>query len=320
MNPFLNQAVNLPRRAWGPKLRRWSGASLGAIAVSLSLLAPALAGDPFRPNNPRGIGDNTQAAFESIFKDGNYPAAQAQLDAALRNGEASDPLVQAMLASMAYLDGDMQEMAARASLTQSTAAALMDSDPLRGNLYSAVGVFLEGATIFETQGAARGTPVALRMLQQVFSYMNAAERIDPTDPELSLVKGYMDLLLAVNLPFVDPQQAIERLDAQAYPAYLAQRGLALGYRDLNQPERALAAVNRALETAPNNPELHYLKGQIYAKMGNRTNGLIYFARAVEKVDQLPRPVARDVLFEHCRLEGQQSGQACLNEAAAAVGL
>lgn len=320
MHPFLSQPATPSHRLWGRNLRRWGGASLGAIAVSFSLLAPALAGDPFRPNNPRGIGDSTQAAFESIFKDGNYPAAQQKLDEALRNGEASDPLVQAMLASMAYLDGDMQEMAARADLTKSTAAALMDRDPLRGNLYSAVGVFLEGATVFETQGAARGTPTALRMLQQVFSYMNAAERIDPNDPELSLVKGYMDLLLAVNLPFVNPQQAIDRLDAQAYPAYLAQRGLALGYRDLNQPDRALAAVNRALETAPDNPELHYLKGQIYAKMGNRTDGLANFARAVEKVDQLPRPVARDVLFENCRLEGELSGQACLDAAAEATGL
>jgi hypothetical protein len=43
------------------------------------------------------------------------------------------------------------------------------------------------------------------------------KKVDPNDPELNLITGYMDLMLAVNLPFSDPAQAIERLEKYGSP-------------------------------------------------------------------------------------------------------
>jgi hypothetical protein len=52
-------------------------------------------------------------------------------------------------------------LATKAALTKSTAADLGSADPLRSNLYEAVGIFLEGAHILQTEGVAQGTPKAL---------------------------------------------------------------------------------------------------------------------------------------------------------------
>jgi len=51
------------------------GASL-AVMVMVNWMGPGLAGDPFRKNNPRPIGDKTEAAFNAIFKQGNYLEAK----------------------------------------------------------------------------------------------------------------------------------------------------------------------------------------------------------------------------------------------------
>jgi hypothetical protein len=69
---------------------------------------------------------------------------------------------------------------------------------------------------------------ALSKLQKVFQYLDEAKKIDPKDPELNLLTGYMDLMLAVNLPFSDPAQAVEKLEKYAAPSYLAYRGIAVG--------------------------------------------------------------------------------------------
>jgi tetratricopeptide (TPR) repeat protein len=96
----------------------------------------------------------------------------------------------------------------------------------------------------------------------VFQYLETAEKANPTDPELNLLKGYMDLILAVNLPFSSPQEAIERLETYGSPDYLVDRGIALAYRNLKQYDQALQFIDNALKATPNNPELMYLKGQI----------------------------------------------------------
>ncbi len=77
--------------------------------------------------------------------------------------------------------------------------------------------------VFQTEGAVSVIP----RLQQVFQYLETAEKVNPTDPELNLLKGYMDLILAVNLPFSSPQEAIQRLETYGSPDYLVDRGIAL---------------------------------------------------------------------------------------------
>ncbi|NJN20305.1 MAG: hypothetical protein HC812_02720 [Leptolyngbya sp. RL_3_1] len=272
---------------------------------------PAFAGDPFRTSSPRtSISESTEAAFYAVFRDGDYVTAQSLLDDA--DATATDPLHHAMLASLAYLEGEagLPELLNRALLTQDAAAGLMRRDPLRGHLYGAVGIFLEGAHVLQTQGIARGTPQVLGMLQDVFDEMDAAERIDPNDPELSLIKGFMDLLLAVNLPFANPEQAIARLAAHGRPVYVAQRGIAVGYRDLGEYEQALEAVNAALVAVDNakagentNPDLLQLKAQILAGMGERENSAAVYTEALTYTDQLPAATVARLIFDRCVVQG-----------------
>lgn len=282
-----------------------------ALSLSVGMALPTLAADPFRPNDSsHNIGDNTQAAFEAIFKEGNYDKAEGLLETAEQN-EPNEPLVHAMLASMAYLEGDsgLPEVARRADLTKEKAQALMATDPLRGHLYTAVGTFLEGAYVLKTQGVARGTPRALGLLQQVFSEMDAAESINAADPELNLLKGYMDLLLAVNLPFSNPEEAIANMTEHGSPVYLTQRGVALGYRDLGRYTDAINAVDRAIAAAPQNPELFYLKAQILRRQGAKAASVEMFQRALDSAEQLPPALANRIVREQCGAE-EVSGAQC----------
>jgi tetratricopeptide (TPR) repeat protein len=268
---------------------------------------PAWAGDPFRSSNPSTtIGEQTEAAFYSMFREGNYTEAVAILRAA--EGEGDDPLYQAMMAAFAYLEDDYDGLLEYAEDTQAVAEAMIASPntttELRGHLYMAVGIFLEGAHVLRTDGLAEGTPRALRMLQQVFNHLDAAEDINPNDPELSLLKGFMDLLLAVNLPFSNPDNAIARLNNYGAPAYVAQRGIAIGYRDLGQYDQALAAVDQAIAAAgTDNPDLLYLKAQILNLMGRSNDALDYFAQALAMSSQLPDGLVQQMRWEYCATPG-----------------
>lgn len=285
------------------RLRPWLA---GTLALTLGLPAlPAWAADPFRPNDPHDIGETSEAAFYAMFQEGDYVEADALIQTALQT-EPNEPMIQAMAAAMAYLDGDWAELERRAQTTQQTAQALMATDPLRGNLYLAVGIFLEGGYILQTQGIARGTPMALRMLQQVFGYLGEAEKIDRNDPELSLLKGFMDLLLAVNLPFANPDQAIARL-RNGYPPYLSHRGIALGLRDLERYDEALVEVEKALNTAAENPDLIYLKAQIYRLKGEDSTSVPLYEQALTYADQMPDSLVEQIRFEHCLAEGFDGG-------------
>ncbi|MDJ0538598.1 MAG: Sll0314/Alr1548 family TPR repeat-containing protein, partial [Microcystis sp. M53603_WE2] len=232
------------------------GASL-AVMVVVNWIGPGLAGDPFRKTNPRPIGDKTEAAFNAIFKQGNYLEAKKLIVEATEK-EPQEPLSHAMRASLAFTDQDWNTLKTYSEKTKEAAKQIQGSDPLRGNLYLAVGSFLEGTYVFQTEGAVSAIP----RLQEVFQYLETAEKVNPTDPELNLLKGYMDLILAVNLPFSSPQEAIERLETYGSPDYLVDRGIALAYRDLKQYDQALRFIDNALKATPDNPELMYLKGQI----------------------------------------------------------
>ncbi|MDC0833564.1 hypothetical protein AY599_17580 [Leptolyngbya valderiana BDU 20041] len=288
------------------------GTSALMLAVS-SLASVAIAGDPFRSENPHDIGDKTEKAFEAFFKDSHYPNAEAYLDDALES-EADDPIVPAMKASLLYLkepdelEAEFQEYAAA---TLAAADALLENDPLRGNIYLAVGHFLEGGYILKTEGVVRGVPKALQKLQLVFQHLDRAADIDATDPELNIIKGYMDLMLAVSLPFANPDRPIERLREHAAPEYLAQRGLAVGYRDLERLDEAMEAVDRTLELTPSNPEVMYLKGQIYVEKGQHAESLAWFDRALAMREQLLDDLVRQIERERnkAQREVEENGDA-----------
>jgi len=283
------------------------------VGLSVGAALPGFAADPFRAGTASAqhdIGPLTESAFEAIFKQGDYVKAMSILEEAEKT-EANEPLVHAMMASMAYLQGDFDGVATRASQTQAAAESLRVSDPMRAHLYAAVGTFLEGAYVLKTQGVAKGTPAALGMLQEVFGELDEAEALDATDPELNLLKGFMDLMLAVNLPFSNPEDAIERMDDYGSPVYLTQRGIALGHRDLGNYDQALSAVAQAIAAAPNNPELHYLKGQILTKQGARGDSTAAFNKALDYADQLPTALVRQMTWEGCVAAGQLTGDECV---------
>lgn len=283
------------------------GAIISTSVVTLSLwVSPTLAKDPFRDTNQHEIGDKTEAAFKAIFKDGNYTVADGYLQQA-ESSEPNEPLAYAMKASLAYTKKDLKSLSSYGQKTLLTAQQLITTDPLRGNLYAAVGHFLQGAAVLARDGTVRGTPQALSELRQVYQYMDKAEAISSTDPEVNLLRGYMDLMIAVNLPFSNPDQAIERLEKFAGPRYLADRGLAIGYRDLDQYTEALGSVERALQATGDNPELFYLKAQILVEQGrNQKNPALFqdaltnFDKAIAKKEQLPDRLVKQIERERTK--------------------
>lgn len=287
--------------AKGIFVKRLCSAIASAAAITLTALGtPALA-DPFRPSDPRAFDGQLEAAFNAMFVDGNYVEAQSLLESA----SDSDPMTHAMQASFAYLESDWDILGMEAEQTLAAAQQLMASDPLRGNLYTAVGHFMEGAYTISTQGTVQATPIVLNKLRLVFDHLRTAEEIDPQDPELNLIKGYMDLMLAVNLPFSSPDQAIERLQTYGAPSYLVQRGLAIAYRDLENLEAALGAVDLAIAETPNNPDLYYLKAQILRLDGELQQSLQNFERALEQASNYPPSLAVQIAYEMCRTRNQQ---------------
>ena len=267
---------------------------------------PSVAADPFPRSQPRNIGDNTEAAFKAIFKQGDYQAAQEHLQKAI-SSEPNEPLAYAIQASLAYNNNDLSTLESYSAKTLDTAKKLIDSDPLRGNLYAAVGHFLKGAVILTREGTVSGAPKALARLREVYNHLDKAEAISPKDPELNLIKGYMDLMLAVNLPFANPQQAIQRLEKNAGPQYLVDRGIAIAYRDLKNYSQALAYANRALKITSDNPELYYLKAQILREQGKKQKNplliqqaVAHFDLALEKKSQLPANLVKQIKRERRR--------------------
>ncbi len=284
---------------------------LSAILTLSSLLLvsnSSLAKDPFRITNPRNISDETEAAFRILFEEGNYPLAKQRLLAYLDKNNTNnryqvDPLTTALLASLAYTENNWEALAFFAQKTIDNAKTLASSDPLRSNLYLAVGNFLLGASVYQKNGPI----AALERLQLVLDYLDRAKKIDPRDPELNLLQGYLNLFLAIKLPFSNPRQAIDNFQSYAAPSYLVHRGIAIAYRDLKEYDLALIFVNKALEATPSNPELYYLKGQILRAKGTKENdintlqeALKNFEIALRKKEQLPLETTRKPLEREWR--------------------
>lgn len=277
-----------------------------AFATTLILnlwVNPSLAGDPFRSSEPHQIGDRTEAAFKAIFQQGNYPVAEDHLKKAIAD-EPDEPLAYALKASLAYTNQDLVGLEKYSKKTLEAGQKLIGTNQLRGNLYTGVGNFLEGAVILTREGTVNGASKAFTRLTRVYEYLDRAEAINANDPELNLIKGYMNLMLAVNLPFISPDQAIEQLEQNAAPGYLVDRGIALAYRDLKKYPQALKYVDRALKNTSDNPEIYYLKAQILYLQGNKEKSqnvvkeaIAYFEKALTKKSQLPASLVKQIESE-----------------------
>ncbi|MEE3716982.1 Sll0314/Alr1548 family TPR repeat-containing protein [Tumidithrix elongata RA019] len=274
-------------------------ASLIASVLATAIALPSWAGDLFRSSNPRPIGAETQKSFELLFKEGNFPAAVKQIDLALKS-EADEPLIQALRASVAFIREDYLDMKVYGDKTRAQAQKLLSTDKLRGHIYLAASNLIEAGYVVKTQGLT-SAPTALPLVQAALDEIKTAQDMDPQDPELNLVKGYMDMLIASVLPLSDLENALTSLKQYAAPDYVKWRGIALAYRDARKTDLALEAVNQALVAAPNNPELYYLKGQIlWLKGGNsRDDARQNYIKALSKAKQLPPPLV-GVISTECR--------------------
>jgi tetratricopeptide (TPR) repeat protein len=283
--------------------RKKAGFALLAALTLWLTAVPVQAGDPFRRNPPRPIDSQTEQLFEQVFRHGNYAQARAILTELLTQNP-TEPLVYALQAALAYLDEDMTTMAQAAAQTMKTAEALQATDPLRGHLYVGVAHFLQGGVI-ATENRRNLLPVVPQLLDKIrvaFAAFDQAALVNPNDPELNLIRGFADLLLAVNLPFGNVGDAVNRLERSGAPPYLVYRGLALAYRDLQRFPEALAAVDKALAAAPNHPELHYLKAQILVGQQNYAEGVKWFDQALALEAQLPPTLVRQIRRERERAQ------------------
>jgi tetratricopeptide (TPR) repeat protein len=248
-------------------------------------------------------GSNVERAKEAMFRDGDYVRAKQYLDGALKT-EPNEPLTYAMNTLYPFSAGDYEKVKEYGEKTTKAAEKLMKTNPLRGNLYQGVGLAILGA--YEMKKANGGALGALSKLQKVFEYMDKAKKLDPNNSELNLIKGYMDLLLAVSVPFADTNQAIEQLK-NAEPRYLALRGMYIGHRDLKEYDKATIAINAALKIAPQNPELTYYKAQILAIRGRENRNetelkesIKLFESAYQKRDRLLLSTIAQILSERCQ--------------------
>jgi tetratricopeptide (TPR) repeat protein len=275
-------------------------------------ISPAAAGTkPTKPNSnmvfpPAGTkterGSNVDRAKEAMFRDGDYVKAKQYLDVALKT-EPNEPLTYAMSTLYPFSAGDYEKVKEYGEKTSKSAEQLMKTNPMRGNLYQGVGLAILGA--YEMKKANGGALGALSKLQKVFDYMDKAKKLDPNNSELNMLKGYMDLLLAVNVPFSDTSQAIDQLK-NAEPRYLAFRGMYIGYRDLKDYEKANIAINNALKIAPQNPELIYYKAQLLALRGQANQdekdlreSIKLFEFAYQKSDRLMLSLVAQILSGRC---------------------
>ncbi len=270
-------------------MRRWL--VCGVLLIQSWLAGqPVWAADPFREGEAaRPMSAAMATAFERFFCAGDYVESRGLLLEA-QQVEPQEPLTYALLAALAYLDGDYDGFARLATQTREVASALVATDPLRGHLYKGVGYGMEAATIVIREGVAVGLPRALPTLNSLFGAITAANAVDETDPELNLLNGYMDLLLTRR------ERALTQFDL-AGPDYLALRGQALTLRDLRRYEEALERVDLAIANACENPELFYLKAQILQGLGETQASIEYFDQALALAEQLPAGLVEQITVE-----------------------
>lgn len=317
--------VSRGKRVSGRHGRDRSDRNLVAIAsallLSLGSAAPLLAADPFRSANP-AVGDKTGEAFELIFKDSNYKAAQALLAEAAAS-ETDEPLLHTLQALLYYRDqennggasADWSPLTRYADQTKAAASSLKGSSSdraqLRGNLYLAMADFLDGAHAINENGPVRGMSTALGKLRGIYGSMRTARAIDQTDPELNLVQGFLDMITSIYLPLSDTQAAIKKLESvrETNPeaAYLADWAMATGYRAMKKNDQALEAINRGLADQPNHAEMSYLKAQILASEGDRTAAAPLFRTALQKSETMPDNLVAQIFIEACRNERAING-------------
>jgi tetratricopeptide (TPR) repeat protein len=271
------------------------------ILVALPLLAllvshRSLAADPFRTGaNARPFGTALEKAFEDFFRSGNYLNSSRKLAAAqLEN--PNEPLVYTLKAALAYLNSQPQQLEALAQKTREVSLALEATDKPRSHLYRGLADGLEGASYYLKDGDV-GLVTAFPKISSMILEIDKARQLAPEDPEINLIVGYINTVEA-KLPGRSHKYN-EALDAfrKANPSYLAYRGQALVYRETKNYPQAQMMVDKALADAPQNPDLLYLKAQLFALQKKPTEAVAFFDKALSFGKQLPESTKKQIRKE-----------------------
>lgn len=271
------------------------------ILVALPLLAllyssRGLAADPFRPGaNARPFGTALEKAFEDFFRSGNYLNSSRKL-AAAQVENPDEPLVYTLKAALAYLNSQPQQLESLAQKTREVSMALETTDKSRSHLYRGLADGLEGASYYLKDGDV-GLVTAFPKITSMILEIDKARQSAPEDPEINLIVGYINTVEA-KLPGRSNKYK-EALDAfrKANPSYLAFRGQALVYRDTKNYLQAQMMVDKALADAPQNPDLLYLKAQIFALQKKPAEAVAFFDKALSFGKQLPESTKRQIRKE-----------------------
>jgi tetratricopeptide (TPR) repeat protein len=286
-------------------LHRFTTLATSVTVLIASLTAmPAWAADPFRQGNQaRPIKPETAAVFQALFQRGHYNEGRQLLPQAL-SADRQEPLVTTLAGSIAYLDSDMPAVNRYGTQTEQLGASLMLRDPLRGNLYQAVGKAMQAVFDVSDAGSGKvlGVPLALLKIQDSMQFLERARAVNANDPELNLLQGYIEWALSSSLGLFNSDQARQRLETLAAPNYLSFRGVALVLRDQKKYDAALVAVDQALQSGPDNPELLYLKAQILRGAQRNAESLKVLELALAKQNQLPKPIVQEMLSLQRRVQ------------------
>lgn len=276
-------------------IRQWASQALTVLSCFALLSGgSAIAADPFRTGvAARPIGPALESAFEDFFRHGSYLNSSQKLSIA-ESENPKEPLVYTLQAALAYMNEQPDQMLSLAKKTASVAQAMKTQDKARSHLYLGIAQGLEGASYYLKDrdfGLVRALPNVTTMLAEI----DQARKLAPTDPEVNLIVGYVEAILA-NQKMKRHEDALTSF-RKAQPSYLALRGKALVYRDAKDYPQAAAMVEKALADAPKNPELLYLKGQILALQQKPVEAITYFDKALSLGRQLPESTKRQIRKE-----------------------
>jgi tetratricopeptide (TPR) repeat protein len=247
----------------------------------------ALAADPFRVGiKARPMGPSLQSAFEDFFRYGKYQSSSQKLTKA-QSENPNEPLVYTLQAATAYQNQQKDVFMATLPKIRAASKAIAAKDSARSHLYQGVAQGLEG---YFLKDSVTDLPKTLTYASSMLLEIDKAHSLSPNDPEINLFVGFINMVLGKN------DEALKNFQ-KAGPPYLALRGQALVYRDTKDYANAQIAVDKAIAVAPQNPELLYLKAQIFVKQKNTTEAVKYFDQAIKLGDQLPEGTLKQIKKE-----------------------
>jgi tetratricopeptide (TPR) repeat protein len=287
---FMVHTPSAPKTLFRRFSHRWTALPL----LTLLLSSSALAADPFRTGpKARPMGPALEKAFEDFFRNGSYLNSSQKLNAAQAENP-NEPLVYTLQAALAYMNKQPERMQAMAQKTRQVAEAMSAKDEARSHLYRGLATGLEGAGDYLKNGDS-ALPSILTKVPSMLLEIDTAHKKAPDDPEVNLIVGYVDTVIA-KYGLSNYDEALESF-RKANPAYLSFRGKALVYREKKDFGQAQQMVDKALAAAPQNPDLFYLKGQILASQRNPTDAVLSFEKALSLGKQLPESTKKQIRKE-----------------------